>query len=175
MAIESNGTELLINGNFATGDLTGWLVDDTANFSVMPDADNGNICVLLPQPTGAPGLDPDGLVQENFSLAPGDYWISYWFRASDLAGQPTDASTLLSGGFWYWQGNRPMGKTLAYLTTREWQKTTSSVTIPADSHTPRFSLSNFHDVKYAKDLAQRMGVKLEEGPIAVRNVSIWRM
>lgn len=175
MAIESNRTELLVNGDFATGDLTGWLVDDTAHFPVMQDSEKRNICVLLPQPAGTPGLNPDALSQENFALTPGDYWISYWYRASDPAGQPTDLISIVNGNFWYWEGNSPIGKTLVSFTTREWQKKTSSFTISGDAHSTRFSLQNLHDVKAAKEYAKKMGVKLEEGPIAVRNVSIWRM
>jgi len=74
--------ELLTNGNFATGDFSGWSVTHPESI-FLARQEHGHVAVLMPIPYGT----SDKVRQVVFpDRASGSYVLSFWLRTSDKRG-----------------------------------------------------------------------------------------
>lgn len=91
MSEKQSPGELMVNGDFATGDFSGWTNWTDDFMSVLP-LEGRNVALL--KPTGY--KEPPNLTQKVDSDRPdGDYVFSYWMRTSDENGNELP-------GTWRW-------------------------------------------------------------------------
>lgn len=161
--------ELLVNGNFASGDLQGWVSDDPTRFKVVSYAP-GKHCVV------ALGARRVGLSQFVFS-PPGKLFLSFWHRATDEQGNPVDKVTVSAGLLAYQTSQGSIVAPLIFQSTKEWQKWTSEYTIRKGEPPTRIQLE-FQNADESLRQAVRSNFSLadiEETPIALRDISLWNM
>ncbi|AKC70567.1 hypothetical protein [Pandoraea oxalativorans] len=82
MTEKQTSGELFVNGDFATGDFSGWSVGSDASMSVVPN-EGRHIAVLKPVPYGVPITLNQTVVRER---SDGDYVFGFWIRSSDADG-----------------------------------------------------------------------------------------
>ncbi|WP_140413259.1 hypothetical protein [Pandoraea sp. PE-S2T-3] len=74
--------ELLVNGNFAIGDFSGWMSWTPEDMAIVPQ-EGKNIAVLAPVPYGAKVVLRQLIDRES---SDGAYVVGYWLRTSDKQG-----------------------------------------------------------------------------------------
>lgn len=89
MAEKQNSGELFVNGDFATGDFTGWTPGSDEYMSVVP-YEGRHIAVLKPVPYAVKINLTQMVVRERTD---GDYVFGFWIRTSDERGNPVPGVT----------------------------------------------------------------------------------
>lgn len=169
MRTEGSKSEVLVNGNFATGDLTGWSMQDPAGFLVVQEAPSIYNCVIKSQP-----WEGSDSLRQGLPSVPGKYRLAVWYRSCDEMGRPTDKTTNFSFSLFYRLGPN-LVPTVAITTARpEWYKHTWEFELPRDAENFQFSMQNLDDAPL-KQLFAKEGIQLEQTHVAVRDVSLWKM
>jgi len=169
MQTEESKTEVLVNGNFATGDLTGWMTVDPSGFFVMQDTESRFNCVLRSQP----GPRPDALRQRLPDL-PGTYQVAVWYRSCNETGQPADAATNFTVTILYQLEGSLRAYSAVCEAKREWDKFTHEFQLPRNAEYVQFAIQNLDDPLYRlmfPDLRSTSG----QVDVAVCDVSFWKM
>ncbi|WP_157122688.1 hypothetical protein [Pandoraea oxalativorans] len=89
MTEKQTSGELLVNGDFATGDFTGWSLWDGVYMSVVPN-EGGHVAVLKPVPYNIGQWLGQLVVRDR---SDGDYAVGFWLRTSDAYGNPVPGVT----------------------------------------------------------------------------------
>ncbi|WP_157122689.1 hypothetical protein [Pandoraea oxalativorans] len=89
MAEKPTSGELFVNGDFATGDFTGWTVVNDEYMSVVPN-EGRRVAVLKPVPYGARIYLSQLVVRDR---SDGDYVVGFWVRTSDANGDSVPGVT----------------------------------------------------------------------------------
>lgn len=169
MQTEESKTELLVNGNFATRDLTGWAVKDPSAFLVMKDEEGRYNCIVRSQS----GDEPDSLSQQP-PISPGTHQLAVWYRSSDTNGQPTDATTFFVITTFIKVEDELIPHVELCRARRGWDKFTREFVLPRNADTFQLIIQNLDDAVYKKVFPQ-LSVKSEQVDVAVRDVSLWKM
>ena len=162
--------ELLVNGDFATGDLQGWTVDDPSYYTIVPYEPGKNSLVQHSAP-------PAQALVQTFTAHPGKHFMTVWHRATDEQGQPVDKVTVSAGLINYATSDGRLIVTPILLVSRyEWSKWTSELIIERGEPATdiRLSFQNIDNSARAS-LGASLNIEFEETPVALRGISAWRM
>lgn len=163
--------QLIVNGDFATGDLHGWDVDAPAYFKVVPYEPGKNCVVQLSAPSGAATL-PQTIISD-----PGQLYLSLWHRATDEHGNPVDKQTVSAGMLSYSIREDIHLVPVLLLSTGTWKKWTYDFMIPKGTPPTRIDLK-FQNIDNSLLNALKTGLGLqaiEETPVALRDIGLWNM
>lgn len=164
------GEELVVNGDFVMGDLSGWVWNTLEYQKVVAHEVGPNFLVQLPAPAGP--TEPDESLRQYFWAGPGTYRLSVDHRATDENGVPQDVRTLHGGGIGYVDANgMPHSVTLLLLSDMQWSTAGRDVTIAEGQPPVEISL-NFMN---AKGSTNKQRQDIVDSPFALTNISFRRI
>ncbi|AJP57391.1 hypothetical protein UC34_10970 [Pandoraea vervacti] len=167
MSTSTSERELLINGDFATGDFTGWEV--ASEYFHLHRQDRRNVVVATPSP---PNLS---LGQSGLRASAGEYATSFWHCATDAQGTPIEGETRFFAAVIVIRPDDPEApgdiRPLIMAATR-WTKHATRFTVPSMS-TIGFNIQNLAQI--IVPVPDRLRNEITNGPIALHSFSIWRM
>jgi|GEM_PF-6696651 len=167
--MNSTDQQLLVNGDFASGDLHGWAVDDPANYNIVAYEQGKNCLVQLSAPA-------EQSIRQSVEAGPGMYFISVWHRATDAQGNPVDKRTVSAGTLSFPTSEGGQIIPLILFSNQQWNKWAFKFVIRRGEGNTPMSLS-FQNIDNStrQALHRSFGVQVEETPVALRDISLWRM